>query len=441
MRLFNSRRYGAWRRATNTAVWRRLGGFLRVRGFLWAVWVVLGMGVGGAWAVTPVVLVDRELRRQRVAIQGLGDGVVTYYDAQRELQVDPVGRYVQIIVVDERSGRDEGAGEAAGANPGDGGASGGMLELVDGQRLAGQWAGAGRDGQGLRWRHAALGEVVVELERLRAVWVTGAAEDGGRESERGVAVGRGADTAWLANGDALEGFVVAVEEDGLVFQVEGGREPVRLPVERVRGVVLGTDAEPAVGGVTRVELRDGSRVVAGSVRIESDRVVLEAGPLELGASSLEMGEVDGLILGGAEQVGVVGFTGLERRVSRRGRVFGLEAGVRVRGRDIHVHAPVTVELDLPVGARRIGCTVRLNRAAGDVDEGWGWADCRVVLRVDGREVGRAHLERGREAVQINAAVDGEGVLSIEVDQAANGPVMDRVVIEGGVVLVGESAGG
>lgn len=398
-----------WATRVRTRVWLAIG----------LVWV-LGLARDAA-AATPAEVVDTSLRVSRVQIQSLGGGVLSYFNADRELQAQPLDRFVLIRDI---GGQRSGAVAAEAHDP-----SLGMVQMVDGQRLVGRWAGVQDDGQVIRWRHQTLGEVGVSLERIRWVTLSGAAL-GDEPASR--------DQVILNNGDTVDGYVLAVDEAGWSVQLADQRTGMTLPTDRVRAVRLANPPD-TVGrdqpGSHWVWLADGSRVAVRALAMTGDQVTLTlAWPGESREVVVAMPRIDRIVPASSSGY-LVQLADLPMRVIEGGSVFGLTVRPRVMGRSIWMHAPVAVQFDLPPGAQALRAVIQLVMPAGGGDSLYG-ADCEARWRLDDQPVaGRFSLSPAQATTTVHVSFDGESTLTLDLDEASNGPILDRVLIQDGMVYV------
>ncbi len=382
----------------------------------------LWMAPHEALAVTPALLIDRQLQKHTVKIQSIDEGMMSFFDHARELRVDPLDQYVQIYpLVEDLNG---GGGSR-------GGPENGWVELVDRQRLSGRWVGGSQDGQTLYWDNESLGRVSIPLTRIRSITLVGdpVGVIGDPPTPR--------DTLRFKNGDQIEGFVTAIEADGIELRAEGHREPIRLPLDRLAAVRLSNPSEPGSGSGYEIEFMDGSVVQARWVRLDSDRWFISPGlTTGTGSEPVPIDRLKRVVPSGAGSV-TVPLGDLPMRVLDGGDVFGVESPPQLASTTLRLHAPVRVELELPEAATRFGCTVRLAAGDGALSEPWGWADCPVTFYVDQEEVAAVRLNADRLEAEINVAIHG-GVLIVVVEEGANGPVMDRVVLDNAMVLISQA---
>ena len=137
---------------------------------------------------------------------------------------------------------------------------------------------------------------------------------------------------------------------------------------------------------------------------------------------------------------LVDLTTLPMRTIDGGEVFGLSMPPRLLGGDIHLHAPVAVEFQLPLGAARLALVAELTdqtdeRVMAGEDSGpSAWADLDLMVQTEDGPLTRHHLDVRQPHAEINIALTGR-TLMIELDPAANGPVMDRIALRRRLVFV------
>ncbi|MEE9211046.1 MAG: hypothetical protein V3U29_00145 [Phycisphaeraceae bacterium] len=379
-----------------------------------------------AIATTPAVLIGADLEPQRISVQSLRDGVLHYFDADRNLRSEPIDRFLQLRQINngaQQRGRD--AGEPTPS----------VIELIDGQRLVGKLTGADDAGQTLYWSHPLLGEVRVRLKDTAALLLDGSL---------GPVAAAAADVVLLTNGDRLEGFVVTIHSDALRFQPPGGAGPaLDLPMSRVGAVILANPLTPPRDRSTdthMVHLTDGSRLLARNIEIARDRLTMRT-MLHTDApeSGIELAHIRRIDVASADSR-LVDLADRPYEVVAGGEVFTLPMPPRTVGSAIWMHAPVTVRYQLPPGTTRFAANAHL---ADDVhDPARSVVPGRFIVRlyVDGAPAGRYEIGgdqpgKGRP-VRINLPVKpGSSGLTIELDPAAGGPVLDRLVLRNAVLLV------
>ena len=382
----------------------------------------LCFGADPAAGLTAATIMATDLAPRRVTIQSLRAGRLIYFDDHRELRNEKLERFVQI------------RGLPGAVAPGPGAPSNteplNLIELTDGQRLVGIWAGAGDDGQTVLWQYPLLGEVGIDLDQVRSIGFDSALPSESSPTQ---------DTVFLVNGDRLDGFVVSVDVDAIAIRPQGGApEPVRLPLDRVRTLAL---ANPAATRKTEghlVHLVDGSRLRAGNLTIARDELAL----VSVLATGLVIGPSVRVPLANVARIDlmsslgrVIDLSSLKMTVTRGGRVFGLPSPPRIDRDGIHLHAPVTVRFDLPRGATRFSATAELDIDAGDTPAR-AWADMELIIRNGGEIIARHPVNALETTAAINLPLR-DSPLTIELDSGINGPVMDRLWLRHPILFVRE----
>jgi len=400
-------------------------------------------------AESPAILVDRDLQSTRVRLLAITDGRVFYTVAGdnvlRDASADAFGRVLFVPppatqeADDAKPRRRTNLFKALGLagdkakqqKPSkDAPPAPVWLELTDGQRFLGQPITAS-DEEHVRWRVPDIGEVQASIDHVRSVAYSGASP--GFDS-------KAADRLILANGDRLDGFVVALRHDGVEFQPDGQTQSITLPRDRVRAVRLsnpGTPASDRAGHL--IWLRDGQRVRAMQFDVDEDQVVFT--PLFGAASTVARIPLDQVsrIDIASTRGRVIDLVDVPRKVTAGGEVFG----VTMRPRVIHdarpaalassalwLHAPVAVAFDLPEGADRLAFEATLGDARGTPT---GWADAQLVVTVAGKEAARKRLTVKSPTASVNIPAGGR--VEVRIESGVNGPVLDRVTLRDAVVHV------
>lgn len=375
--------------------------------------IVLAIGSAGQ-AATPAKLVGADLKPRDVNVQMLRDGVLTFFDNQRNLQAEPASRFLQLRFAAPSS-----------ATPSADGASS-VIELIDGQRLVGQLAHVSGDGQTLQWEHPHLGLVMVPLDQV-AAWSRG--------SELAFEPTPAADRVELLNGDVVSGFVEKLADQQVHLKPQGDAAMLTLPLSNVKSLRLANPRQEAAAQGVTLWLGDGSRLRAQAVTVLDDQFTLVEPVLAMTPRALPAERVRRLDLAGDARR-LVDLADLPFNLVSGGKVFGVASPPRREGTDLALQAPVTLTWALPSGARRLSAVLSLTRDADANSAMRAWADCRAVLRLDDRVVAEQRLWSQQPSVEVNVPLRGR-VLTLELDPGVNGPVMDRVVVEGAVVLISE----
>ena len=392
-------------------------------------------------AVTPAVLIGPDLKPREVMLQTFAGGKITYFDADRTLQIESTTKLLQIRMVHEDAQSDDTLNPGTTPKPETSSVPGtrtinqaatpveepqaaqvvalARLDLIDGQRIIARWTGASDDGQKLTFEHDTLGKLTVSLEVVSRFMLDGSAAGGATPAS---------DRVLLSNGDALEGFVSAIGQTTVDVQI-GSNKPIALPIERVRGLVLANPQRLPDKPRDVVMLRDGSRLAAGTVSIEQDRLnmmVSLAGDKPVAVDTKAVARVELASPKGR----LVDLAELPMKVIDGGDVFGLALPPRVEGDAIRLHAPMTAEFELPANAKRFAATAELH-ASGPGAE---WANFILSLRAAGTQVARQAISHKEPGAAINVELNGRS-LTLILDPSTDGPIMDRLRLREAVVYV------
>ncbi len=352
-------------------------------------------------AVEPAELVDDQLARRAAQVVSLGEDRLSYFDDQRQLQQVATGDFVALQFTRPM------AAEVADDAPG-------LLQLTDGQRLSGKFAGVSEDGK-LQWATQSFGTQGFALDRVAIFAVV----------EKPVAVkaddDQATDKVILSNGDVVHGFVQSLMKDGLIIQID--QNPLKLDWPKVSRIVL-----PNVGGKRLpgnwLRLTDGSRLLVEGLTVEGQKVTGKV----LGGLAMEVPLAQVSAVDFAKRFRLVRLADVPHKVTSGGEVFGVKWEPRFTAADVRVHAPVAVRFDLPEGSVRLAMTAEVEPQSLD------WADMTLSLTEDGQTLATEKLSGEHASAAVSAAVKG-GSVTVTLGEAANGPVRDRLTLRNAVVLV------
>ncbi len=401
-------------------------------------------------AATPALLIGPDLKPREVKLQAVSGGKLSYFDDERRLQVESAANVLQIRIVAEAPGDGDSARNgAAGAptsppaaapaptTPAVAGRDGikpavadgpkasppAVVDLIDGQRIVARFTGTDADGQKLTFDHAALGVITANLDKISRLFLDGSSVTKSTPAK---------DQVILANGDALDGFIAAVKKDTIELQQDGGKS-IELPTERVKALLLANPIAHAVDPQSIVWLRDGSRLIAAQADIEADKLQLRAALAGGKALTLPLAQVARLELP-SRRGRLIDLADLPMTVKAGGVVFGLPMPPRVEAGAIRMHAPITVQFALPAGAGKLAAVAEVDAAGESIE----WADFAVNCSA-GDAKARVALSAAQPRGEVLMDLFGP-TLTISLDPAANGPVMDRLRLREAMVFVQTPAG-
>lgn len=325
----------------------------------------------------------------------------------------------------------------------------GVVQLIDGQRFSGRLIGSDDAGQVMQWEHPLAGLLTFKLDHVRHWQLT--REDLPAPSQDGV------DQLLLTNGDALPGFVSAVTATHISFTPQGTQQAVNIELPRVRAIILANAPLSEPSPAALVTLADGSR-------LRALRVVIEQGELRFDPTLRQSDERVTLGLAQLRELAfanpkwqLVKWTDLPRQTQGESKVFTTPWPVRQTDDQLQLHAPVTLSFTLPSGASALAATLSLDVAP--TDPAIGWSDFVVRLTVDGsspdvpQELGRLAMSEKNPAGRLHAnqttlraggdskdstsapSSSAPRTLTLTLDPALNGPIMDRLKVSDAWVVV------
>ncbi len=399
-------------------------------------------------AATPATLIGPDLKPRQVNLQALGAGKISYFDSDRNMQVETAEKILQIRFPQEKAAVQLGTGlpNADGfidapeleltrvrttvTVPDKGtlimGGSrlvaqdrSAFVELIDGQRIIGEFRGADAAGEQLRFNHWLLGEITIALDKVARLNFDGSSAPKPTPAN---------DQILLSNGDVLTGFVIAVREKEIEVQ-QGGAKPFMLPRDRVKALHLANPVNRSGNEQSMIWLRDGVRVLATEASISADKLMVACALAPKKPATVELAQVERIEL--ASKAGqIIDLADLPMSMTSGGQVFGLAMEPRIEGNILRMHAPVTVSFELPAGAVRLAAMAELDADGEDTR----LASFIISLSTTSETIARHAITGSEPAAAINAALTGK-TLTLTLDPAAHGPVLDRLRLRDAVIFV------
>lgn len=323
-----------------------------------------------------------------------------------------------------------------------------LLSGADGDRLVGRVTGG--DQGGLRFQLAAGPPFEVDYERIARLLPAARLPvdrlmllaDGGAD-----------DRLWRQRPDggldSLAGVVDRIADGQVVFEGALGR--MEFPLAEVAAVILAGDAppeEPLPGLPVAVRLAGGSRVRAGLLELDQDRMVLAtrfAPRLELPAAALVslVSRAPGRVLLGelapadVEQRPTVGgpqdvLFPWRAELSVTGRLLSVDGRPRATG--LGVHATTRLLFDLPKGCRALRVTAGL---CDEVRELPAAASVEFAVLVDGAQRAAARVTEDGTAAELRVDdLSGARRLELLVTDGGDDDAGDRAAWADGVLFCG-----
>jgi hypothetical protein len=378
-------------------------------------------------ALTPAELLTPELKREAVTLTGLRDGVLSYFGDDRRLTRERTDRFLRLTLL---------AGSANEPAENESSESAAMIELVDGQHLTGRLDGPAFEGDGLRWVHPELGAFEFRLDTLRAIRFNRESLSASQHSATAATPDQ--DRVTLSNGDTLSGFILAMTRDEMVLLIEETDTEVNLPLARIAEIVF---ANPPVNGAAssdRVRLVDGSTVHVEHLAIAQDEIVLIPSLSEATQNiAMDTAALDRVDFAGS-RYRLIPLLDQPMLDATPADVFGLKIPAEIRGQTLHAHAPCVLTFALPEGVTRFGATARIDYPSDASARQRAAAEFSITINTGpGTEsLGTFELSHEQPKLFINVKLDGQAdQLTLELDDGAFGPILDRLRLEDAVLLI------
>ncbi|MBB6429625.1 hypothetical protein [Algisphaera agarilytica] len=378
-----------------------------------------------SFGLTQALLTGTDLETRMVEVSGLSGDTLSYYDDNRWLTQGSVAEYVRMIpVVPGHLSR-----------PYHEAASQQRIWLVNGQSFSGQWTGTRSNGEVIEWAHPELGRFAFGLDNVRLLRLSSSSLNLGRV----LTDPPDSDTVYFVNGDQITGFVITVSQDSVVLIPDGGDNEIGFPVSNIAAVQFANPPIESANEGDTVVLRDGSRFSAKGLNIQGDLITLSPtlSPMDA-AVELTLNQVMAIEFS-ASGLKLDNLYRQPQEVLSGGAVFGSDWVPGQEQGGFGMHAPVTVKFSLPSGTQRFSTQARLNLPEGLPRERAVLADVELRVYLDGLDttpIVEARLDAENPQAPINVVLEpGHEALIIELDPADNGPILDRVLLKGGQLLI------
>jgi len=366
-----------------------------------------------------LLLIDRALQTQPIRLAQIDDASIAYRDATGSPRRMPVDDCFGLIRPDAHF-----PDAAVNATP--------LLILADDQLLPGAFAEKrAADSQTVSWLHSRFGLVQPPLDTLASLVF----DPSQPLPQRGRM-----DRIALRNGDRIEGFVSAITS--VLELASDPDEPARaisIPLDRVASIAFFTPRRSYDG--CRIWIDDGTVLNVDHLNVTDDGYCrLNADILSDSARPTELPLADVLAILIRPQ-GVVPFASLapehlESSVPRYAvpEPIVLDQHALLDLPRIQFRGPLLARYTLPHGCRRFAADVVLPEASR------AWGDLLLILSCDDAEVFRCRLNGERPHAEINIEIRGSQ-FSLELDEAGNGPIHDRVIFRRAAFLTGAPSDG
>lgn len=229
------------------------------------------------------------------------------------------------------------------------------------------------------------------------------------------------DVVHLANGDRLTGFVEALNTTQLHLQT--GKQTVKIDLDRVAMIELANPVRELPG--IYLQLSSGARIRVTELNLDA-----EGGGtgVTFAKAAFALKKSKAVQVDFHQQHRLMNLADLPRQVIAGGKIFGVEHPVTTSQGVIGLHAPIQVRFTLPEGAARFSASAMIAeeaRAAGDM---------KIFLLDEKGELAAEHLHPGKTTATLAAPLRSRE-LTLKLDDAAGGPVLDRLELHEARILI------
>ncbi len=229
------------------------------------------------------------------------------------------------------------------------------------------------------------------------------------------------DVVQLANGDRLTGFVEAMNTTQLHLQT--GRQTLKIDLARVSMIELANPIREQPGIYLQLSTGGRLRVTELNLDAEGGGTGVTATKTAFTLKSSKAVRVDF-----HQQHRLMDLSELPRQVIAGGKVFGVQHPVTTDRGLIGLHAPIEVRFTLPAGASRFATRAMI------ADEARTAGDMKLTLLDEKGELASEHLHPGKPIAPV--AIDLRSPnLTLKLDDAAGGPVLDRLELHEARILI------
>ncbi|MEM1212000.1 MAG: hypothetical protein AAGI68_06835 [Planctomycetota bacterium] len=313
------------------------------------------------------------------------------------------------------------------------------LVTTDGQAWLGTLVPDQNQPEALGWSVTLNGEArthAVPLERIRSVRFV-----------RGKLIGMPPadpdappqDRVLLQGGQVLTGFLAGLTADAVELLLDDADQPVAIPLDTVHLIELANPATPPLPGTDYARLADGQRYAVQQLRTDGDAFIGQAVSLtgDPTATRIPRDRVTAIDFH-ADGLRLVPLADLPLRIDQPAVVFGVPYPPAITADTAELHAPLRITLELPPGTSRFAARLDLDLRGLDPTAA-RWADLIVRVSSPVIPVGVSpqldyRLNADQPTAQINLPI-GPGPITLTLDPAANGPVLDRLRLTGAHALI------
>lgn len=386
------------------------------------------------------VLIDTDLESRIVDVFGIDQSGVTIIDQTGVQRLIPIDSIAALAPIDHWH---DVTNDPTLITRGGMTSRAGSLTLTDGQRLVGTPSVITVDDELVAWSSPALGIVGLPIESIRRIAMPRLMPTGAITPPLAIELD---DVLQLGNGDTLRGFVEKIGAEVTVETNTGAL--LDLDSGNIDQITLANDPTEKSGAA--FWLADGSVICMQSYETDhsGDEPVMmcmlatqpigpalgERTPSEANAEpfgltlSAPLREIRAIAFDSRR---IVALSDLEHASEFREISIEQSGTPALGSRDITMPGPMRTTWVLPQSATRLSFNATLPIDAR------AWGNLELIVRVDERVIKTQAITAEAPSAEINIDVTGNGLVSLEIDEAEFGPIQDKLVISEAIVLVGE----
>ena len=397
-------------------------------------------------AAQPMMMTDHTLTTSRIYVLAMDDQHLVYYDQQQRLRKLNLNKLVQL----------QSAGYRPLSLPNDIG----LIEFADGQRLLGHLKARSNETKdtiatSFYW-DSMIGvqttpqnisvfddrcerkpivssrykrTIPVGLDDVRSIQFQHSPTPASNAQVTG-------DTITMQNGETLTGFILGFDADNLQLQQDSG-QLLNVGLPQIASIRLLQDVSLCRADFT-VELIDGSRLHAAKISFNKDTLRMKVSLTGQSEDELQL-PITFLkqlrILKHGYQL--MPLRKLPMTITKQSQVFGLQHSPTWTASNLKLHAPTNIRFKLPKHAVNFAATVRLDTTnPNEAPQVLKWANMRLTIQPElSTNPSILQIDAANQTHQIQIDLQASTWIELNLDQAANGPIMDRLRLDDAHVLI------
>ena len=385
------------------------------------------------------IIIDHSLNRQPVRLVSISEHTINTIDAAGEAHAIPFDDILALAPNQDWTPDAPNRPTVLGR----GGISSrpGILELTNGQRLAGAASVVRVDTDSVAWVHPALGIVRSPIDRVSRIIMPRVMPVSQQTQTLAI---EDVDVIRLINGDTLRGFIDHIGSDTTI-ELDAG-STISIPTSSIDQLTLAN--EPSARTGTTISLRDGSVISIERfaqpdapntgrtlciLRSDSFQQPFDTSPAsEANTPPEPLGfEID------LDQITTINFdpeqllplASIIPTTEGRDIIIDHSAPAILGASTIELPGPMRSTWNLPKGARAIAMTAELPLEAR------AWGNLDLIISIDSKERQKIHLSASNPQASIRLDSPNAHTLEITLEQGPFGPIQNRVHLRQAVVSV------